>query len=62
MEVLLKNGNWIVFSLLLCSDSVAMSKECNIKQHYETKHTQIIKKVQEQTWKDQWKELEKSLK
>ena len=47
---------------LLCSDSVSVLKEYNIKRHYEIKHETNYKNTQGQMRKDQFNQLEKSLK
>jgi hypothetical protein len=47
---------------LLCSDSVSVLKEYNIKRHYEAKHETNYKNIQDQMRKDQLNKLEKSLK
>jgi hypothetical protein len=47
---------------LLCSDSVSVLKEYNIKRHYEAKHETNYKNIQGQMRKDQLNKLEKSLK
>ena len=44
---------------LLCSDSVFVLKEYNIKRHYETKHGTNYKNIQGQMRKDKLNQLEK---